>query len=304
MGTAEDLKRWVEAGLIDPDVAAAVETYESERSESTRIGRGMEAIAYLGAVLILIALGVLAAEFWDRLVPWSRLALGLIVTLVLFIVGLVLGRADEPTIERAETFAWFLTVPAVALTAFVGVSEMAGVDDADTFAWVSLLSLAAAAGLWWLRHSVLQMVAMGLASGVSVVALVSLVEGVPDWAYGLSLAGLGTVWLLLTRGGLLLPERTSYVLGAAGILSIGFPETSELPWPLLGLAAGLALMALSVPTAQTVLLGMGVVGLFVYIPATIFEVFGETLGVPVALLITGLILLGVVVVTVRLRTRS
>jgi hypothetical protein len=63
-------------------------------------------------------------------------------------------------------------------------------------------------------------------------------------------------------------------------------------------------MALSVILNQTVLLGMGVAGLFVYIPATIFEVFGETLGVPVALLITGLILLGVVVVTVRLRTRQ
>lgn len=303
MGTTEDLRRWVGAGLIDPDVAAAIETYESERSGNRRIGRGMEAIAYLGAVLILIALGVLAAEFWDRLVSWGRFVLGSIVALVLFIVGLVFGRADEPTIERAQTFAWFLTVPAVALTAYVAVSELEGVDDAATFVWVWLISLAAAAGLWWLRHSVLQTVAMGLASGLSVVAVVSLAEGVPDWAYGLSLAGLGVVWLLLTWGGWLRPVRTSYVLAAAGILSIGFPDTSELPWPLLGLGAGLALMALSVPLGQTVLLGMGVAGLFVYIPATILEVFGENLGVPVALLITGLILLGVVVVTVRMRTR-
>jgi hypothetical protein len=303
MGTTEPLKRWVEAGLLTPDVAAAIETYESERLGTSRIGRGMEAIAYLGAVLILIALGVLAAEFWDRLVPWGRFILSLIVTLVLFIVGLVFGRAVEPTIERAQMFAWFLTVPAAALTAYVAVSELAGVDDADTFAWVSLITLAVAAGLWWLRHSVLQTVAMGFASGASVVAVVSLSETVPGWAYGLSLAGLGVVWLLLTWGGLFQPVRTSYVLAAAGILSIGF-HTSQLPWPLLGFGAGLALMALSVALDQTVLLGMGVAGLFVYIPATIFGVFGETLGVPVALLITGLILLGVVVVTVRLRTRS
>lgn len=65
----------MEAGLINPDVAAAIETYESGRSETSRIGRGMEAIAFLGAVLILIELGVLAAEFWDRLVPWGRFAL-------------------------------------------------------------------------------------------------------------------------------------------------------------------------------------------------------------------------------------
>ncbi|HEX6301338.1 MAG TPA: DUF2157 domain-containing protein [Acidimicrobiia bacterium] len=304
MGTAGDLERWVEAGLIDRKTAGAIQTYESQRSGSASIGRGMEAIAYLGAVLVLIALGVLAAEFWDRLVPWGRFALGLAVTLILLLVGLVFARAEEPAVERAQMFAWFLTVPAAALTAYVVVGELADADDPDTFVWVSLISLAAAFALWWMRHSALQTIAMGAASGVSVVALVSLSDSPPDWAYGLSLAGLGMVWLLLTWGGLLRPARTSYVVAAVGMLCVGLPDASEPPWPFLGLAAGLALMALSVPLNHAVLLGMGVAGLFVYIPITVFEVFGETLGVPVALLITGLILLGVVVVTARLRKRS
>lgn len=302
MGTAEDLKRWLDAGLIDAEVATAIEVYESERSAGSRIGRGMEAVAYLGAVLILIAVAVLVAEFWDRLEPWGRFGLGAIVALVLFTLGLLFGRADERAIERAQMFAWFLAVPAVALTAQVAVGELMGADDRDTFLWVSLVSLAVAVVLWWRRNSVLQLVAMGLASGTSVVALVSLSEGAPDWSYGMSLAGLGVVWLLLTWGGILRPVRTGYVLAAIGVLAIAFPDASDLPWPLVGLGASLGLMALSVRLDQAVLLGLGVSGLFVYIPITVFEVFGESLGVPVALLITGLVLLGVVIAGVRLRT--
>jgi hypothetical protein len=76
-----------------------------------------------------------------------------------------------------------------------------------------------------------------------------------------------------------------------------------MPWPVIGLLAGLGLMAISVRLDQNVLLGLGVAGLFVYIPMIIFEWFGESLGVPVALLIAGVILIGVVVATVRLRAR-
>lgn len=94
------------------------------------------------------------------------------------------------------------------------------------------------------------------------------------------------------------------MLGAIGLLLIAFPEGDQMPWPVLGLVAGLLLMAGSVWLRETVLLGLGVAGLFVYIPMTIFELFGESLGVPVALLITGLVLLAVVAATVRLRPQT
>lgn len=304
MATKDDLKRWVEAGLIDARTATAIEEYESERSGAGRIGRGMEAVAYLGAVLVLVALVVLATEFWDRIAPWGRLALSVIVALVLFVVGLLLGRSDEPALNRARTFAWFLTVAAVVLAAFVGLRDLADVAEGATFVWVSLISLVAAGLLWWLGKSVLQMVAMGITAGASTVAVLSQIGSAPEWAFGFAFAGLGAFWLLMTWGGWFRPERTSYVLGGLGALLIAFPEGSDLPWPLLGLGVGLGLMALSVPLNQNVLLGLGVAGLFVYIPMTIFEVFGETLGVPVALLITGLVLLAVVVITMRLRKET
>lgn len=304
MTMQDDLRRWVEAGLIDSDTAAAIEAHESTRSGAGRIGRGMEAIAYLGAVLVLVALVVLATEFWDRIEPWGRLALSAIVALVLFMVGLLLGRSDEPALDRAQTFAWLLTVAAVILTALVAVRDLAGIDEGASFVWVSVTALVTSGLLWWLRDSVLQMVGMAIAAGASVIAVISQIESAPEWAFGLGFAGLGVLWILMTWGGWFRPERTSYALGAIGALLIAFPEGADLPWPLLGLGAGLGLMALSVPLNQSVLLGLGVAGLFVYIPMTIFEVFGESLGIPFALLITGLILLAVVVITVRLRKET
>lgn len=301
MALVDDLKRWMNAGLIDVETADAIERFESERPGVSRVGRGMEAVAYLGAALILVALGILATEFWDRIEPWGKVTLGAAVAVVLFVAGLLLGRSEEPAVDRAQTFAWLLTVAAVALTAAVTLSEFAGTDEQDTFLYASVASLVAAVVLWWLRASVLQMVAMGAAAGFTVVAGVSHFESPPDWAFGLAFSGVGLLWLLLTWLGVFRPTRTSYALAAIGILLISFPEGNDLPWPLLGLGAALALMGLSVGLGENVLLGLGVAGLFVYIPMTIFELFGESLGVPVALLITGLVLLGVVVATVRLR---
>lgn len=304
MGLTDDLKRWMDAGLIDVDTADAIERFEAERPGVGRVGRGMEAVAYLGAALILVALGILATEYWDRIEPWGKVTLSAAVAVVLFVAGLLLGRSEEPAVDRAQMFAWFLTVAAVALTAAVALNEFANTDEQDTFLYASLASLVAAVALWWLRGSVLQMVAMGIAAGFSVVAAVSHFESPPDWAFGLSFAGVGLVWLLLTWLGVFRPTRTSYALAAIGILAISFPEANDLPWPLLGLGAALALMGLSVGLRENVLLGLGVAGLFVYIPMTIFELFGESLGVPVALLITGLILIGVVLATVRLRNAT
>lgn len=304
MATSDDLKRWVEAGLIEAGTADAIDVFESQRSAESRVSRGIEAIAYLGAALVLVAVWVLIAQTWDAFGPWAQLGLSGLIAVILFTVGLILGRSDEPAVNRAQTFAWALAVGAVALAAQIVFEELVTVDDDTTFLLVSLISLLTAAGLWWMRKSVLQVVAMAIAAGMTVTATVSLSEGYSGWRYGVSLTGLGILWLVLTWRGVLKPSRTSYALGAIGVLLIAVPEGGDLPWPLLGLGMGLALMAISVVLNENVLLGLGVVGLFIYIPMTVFELFGDSLGVPVALLITGLVLLGVVVVTARLRKET
>jgi hypothetical protein len=304
MPVAEDLNRWVGAGLIDSVTAEAIEQFEDERSSQRGVGRGMEAIAYLGSSLILIAASLLAIEFWDEIAPWGRLALTAGATTVLVGVGWLLGRSSEPAAQRAQAFAWFLAAFGVALSASVAADDIAAIESQDAFLYAASISFLATIVLWWFRRSILQLVALALGAFTTDVAALSRIDSAPDWVFGLSFAVLGGVWLLLTWIGALTPRRTSYAIAGVGLLLISFPEALEMPWPLIGLVVGLALMGISVLLKETVLLGLGVVGLFVYIPMTIFELFGETVGVPFALLVTGLVLLGLVLGTLRLRKKT
>lgn len=302
MDVKASLERWTEAGLISPDQVSAITNFEEGEAGPAPISRAVEALAYLGATLVLVALGMLGQEVWDRIEAWGQLAVALIITAVLFGVGMILGRSEEAAIRRAQTFAWLLTVGGVALSAgalVFGVLELKG-DDARLI--ISLAALAGAVALWLRRRSSLQMVAVGGTTLISTIMALSLFDSFPNWAFGLSLAGLGIIWLLLTWGGVFTPVRTSYALGGIGVLFIAFPEATEaMPWPLLGLLAALALLGLSVRVDQQVLMGLGVVGLFIYVPMTVFEWFGDSLSTMVVLLITGLLLLGAVVGVVRLR---
>lgn len=301
MGTAEDLQRWVHAGLIDADTAKEIGEFEARRKGGRTVGRGTEAVAYLGVALVLVALGILAVELQDRIEPWGRFAVSMIVSVVLLVVGWLLGRSEEPAFHRAQAFAWFLAVGTVALAGGVLFGDFVQMDGVDVFLWVSVVALLLATVLWVVRPSSLGMVAMAGSAFLVTSALVGRLETVPNWSFGVAFAGLGVIWLLLTWGGILEPPTTSYTLSAMGILMVGISGGSNMPWPLLGLVASLALMGLSVRLDQIVLVGFGVAGLFVYVPMTIFELFGESTGVPVAMLLTGLVLLGVVVGAVQLR---
>jgi hypothetical protein len=303
MGLDQDLTRWVEEGIVTVDQADRIRSFESGRSEGST-SRGIEALAYLGATLVLVALFMLGQELWDQFEEWGQFTLAVIIGGVLYTVGWALGRSSEAAVKRAQTFAWALVVPAVALAGAVLFFEILGLDDRDNGVWIALLAFAAALALWWNRRSALQMVALAGSLLATVVLTLTRFSNVPDWAFGLSIFAIGAVWLLLTWGGVLTPVRTSYALGSLGVLFIAFPESNEMPWPLFGLLAALGLVAVSVRLSENVMLGLGVAGLFVYVPMLIFEWFGDSLGAVVALLISGLVLLGIVVGVVRYRAVS
>ncbi len=300
MSISDDLGRWLSAGLIDADTAAKITAYEAGRSDS-KSGRGIEAVAYLGAVLVLVALATLAVEFWDRLEPLGQLAVSLLVAGVLFTTGLIMGSAKGSAMARAQSFAWLLATIAMWFAGHVVFGEMVSFDDEVAFLYASSVALAVAFALWRARPSVLQMTAMGLTTGLTAVSALVLIDDISERSFGIVFAALGVLWLVLTYVGYFRPRRTSLALGATGLLLIAFPELGDMPWTAMGLVVALIMMIISVALDENVLLGFGVAGMFVYTPLTVFELFGDTIGVPVALLTTGLVLLGVVVLVLRRR---
>jgi len=71
---------------------------------------------------------------------------------------------------------------------------------------------------------------------------------------------------------------------------------------LLGLVTAGVLLTFSVTLRNTILLGFGAAGIFIFVPQIIFEYFGDTIGVPLALFLTGVVLLGGALLVARLRT--
>lgn len=297
----ERLETWEREGFLSHDQADRILDFEGS-APAHRFPPWMEAVAYLGAALVLLALGLLAGEFWDRLTGVAQFTLALVVTGILVTTGFLLRDSKEPAAARAGSFAWLLSIAGAGFAAWVLGDRMLELVEERTALLAALAALAIAVPLWTMAKRTAQMIGMGLAAAFAAFTVMSQIDPMPDWGPSVALATVGVVWLLLTWGGIFVPEKVSYALASIGILGIGFFEVlGSMPWPLIGLLAALGLMALAVRLEQGIMLGFGVAGLFLYVPATVFEVWGDTVGVPIALLITGIVLLAGILVAVRLR---
>lgn len=297
----ERLEIWQREGLMQADQAARIVAFE-ETKPGRRFPPWMEAVAYLGAALIILALIILAAEIWEDLNEPTQLISAVAVTVLLLAAGVLLRRADEPAAERAGGFAWLLAVVGSGFAGWIFGEAILELRDERAALLSFSVALLAAIPLWMLSRTTTQVIGMGLAFGFVAATAMAQVEPTPEWGFGVALAAAGTIFMLLTWAGILEPARPAYAIGALGVLSIGFFEAlTVMPWPVVGLAVTLGLMALAVRLEQGLVLGISVVGLFIYVPATVFQLFGDSVGVPVALLITGVVLILGLVLVVRLR---
>jgi hypothetical protein len=58
---------------------------------------------------------------------------------------------------------------------------------------------------------------------------------------------------------------------------------------------------MSVAVRSIILLGFGAAGTFVFVPQLIIEFFGDSIGIPLALFIAGVLLVGISLLAIRLR---
>src|SRR5690606_28048768 len=100
------------------------------------------------------------------------------------------------------------------------------------------------------------------------------------------------------------PKDTSQLLfGAmalAGPYQAGFIDDG-LPFGLLAFVVGAGLIALGVMRSSFVYVLVGVTGLFVVLVTFIFEHFEDDIGAPLALILSGAILIGAVLLLARFR---
>jgi hypothetical protein len=299
----ELLDRWQNADLISTEQVTAITDFETSR-EPRRSSLIAEVLGYLGGALAVVAVWVFIAQFWADLETWGKLTLVGVMTVGFVAAGALVRNGSSDTSRRLAGFLWFLAVVGVA--GWFGVLADSALDASGDAAalWASAPSFATALVLWLLHRKTLQLAALVVASHSLVLSLLSQLNSAPsDW-FGLVVWAIGVACVLLAWGDVLAPKAAAYVLGIAAILlgpsmAGGMLEQS---WPLwLGVITAGVLLTASVSLHEVVLLVGGAVAVFVFLPQLIFQYFEDTLGIPVALFLSGALLIGVALLIARLR---
>jgi hypothetical protein len=300
----------VAAGVITAEQAEAVLVSErvaappvaAERS-AVRVPAVLEALGYLGAILLMVGAVTLVARFWGDLQTWSRLAIVGGTAAALTAAGIGVRDESEPILWRLRGVLLLLASGAVGgFTALLAVDTLDLADEPATLLVGS--AVAAHAGLlWWREDRPAQHVAC-LGGIVTAVAAALTWAGGEDAAVGFALWGVGGLWLLASWRHLLPPALVGMVLGA-GLALIGAGATGG-QWEDFGVVFGLVTAALlvagGVRTNEFLVTAVGVLGTFVYLPTAVNTFFGGTIGVPAVMLLSGLALLGVTVGLLRRRS--
>lgn len=299
------LERWVESGLMAREQADAILAAEKESEAGGERGPSLAATAlgYLGASVALVGGVVAASREWSEAIG-SRLALAGGATLTLLAAGFFARRRDHPALRSLDGFLWFLSAAGAAFTAGLVSHD---VLELETRAISLLAGLAAALwgfALWRIRPGPLLEIAVVAGLAAFFEALLVHLPGPPDELHGLPLWGLGAVLALLGWGKLLV-GRGSFAL--AGVLLLLGAQILSFGWRPAGLTLGIgtavALLAASVLLRSMVHLGFGAAGVLLFLPQIVFEYLGDTLGAPLALLVSGVALLAGAFVTARLGGR-
>ncbi|MEA1903716.1 MAG: hypothetical protein U9N56_09345 [Actinomycetota bacterium] len=291
---------WEEAGLITGDEAQRIRVYETEAHEHELPG-WVEPVAYLGAALVAVALFLFGVQVWDRIAIWGQVGLAVVVTIVLLGTGIALRRSGAAPAQRAASFAWFLSIAGVATTTALVLFDALEVDPDSAIVMTATVSLTAAVGLYLLARTSLQQIGMAVATVFLISTLPAVLPLAEVWMISIVFLAVGVIWLLFTWADILTPPTSGWVLGALFMIMVGFGsfEGAAL-WSGFGIIVGLALVWLSTRVDRRSLLGLGVLALIVWIPTTVTNLFEESIAVPVAILITGVVTLTVVLAAVRI----
>ncbi len=301
--TAADLQRATEAGVVTPDQAAALLALTAAPSRPARAGeqtlRGapaiVEIVGYLGAVLAMIGATTLVAQFWDDMAPWSRLALIGTLAVGLWGAGVVVDESAGAVMWRLRGFLWLLSSAAVAFFAGLLGADVFNWDPAPVAVLVGSATALYAGSLWRLRDRPAQHLAF-------FAGVIAALAGASAWIDGLGMVGLvlwafGLVWLVLGWRRIVVPAVVALMVAPVLMLVAAGVTGGSWEWfaPLFGLATAAGLLAGGILVKEFLFTGIGVAGVFVYVPMSAAEYFGDTIGVPIVLLASGMLLIGLMV---------
>lgn len=261
-----------------------------------------EAIAYVGAILILAGGVAAMGRQWHSLAGWERAGVLGGAAVLFLLTGLLVRRVDEPAIQRLTDVVWFLSAACLGGAVGTAGGDVRGRAVAVTALAAGLAVAGYSAVLWLVRQRALQNFAMFAGLVTASCALVFVIDSSPpSVAFTLLLWGLGLAWAWLGWRRYLEPLWVSVPSGVLLALIAPSIAADDHGWVYaIGIATAAAAMAGSVLLRNTPLLAVGTLAAFSYITSVVIRYLRQPLGVPGALAITGVLILGLAAVSARL----
>lgn len=261
-----------------------------------------EAVAYIGAILILAGGIAAVGQRWDRIGDWGHVGIFAGAAAFFFLAGIIVRQVHEPAVQRLVDVVWFLSVAGVAGAVGFATGEVYGNKAAVTVLAVGVGVTLYSAVLWLVRRHALQNFALFAGLVVTICGVILSIDAqAPSfafalalWGFGLAWAGLGwrrylePLWVTVPSGVILALVAPSIAVGTSGWVYA------------IGIATAAAVLGASVPLRNTPLLALGALAMFGYVTSAVVRYFRESLGAPGALAITGVLILGLAVVVARL----
>jgi hypothetical protein len=272
------------------------------RQGPRRISLLTEAVAYIGAVLILAGGIATVGQRLHSIPPWGRVGITAGAAMFFLLAGIIVRRVREPAIQRLVDVVWFLSVAAAGWAVGFAAHDVFGNTAQVTALAVGTGITVYSAALWLARRHALENFALFTGLIITICGTIvtidnsppSLAFALPLWVFGLAWAGLGwrryvvPLWVAIPSGVLLALIAPSLAAGEYGWVYA------------IGIATAAAAMAISVPLQNTPLLALGTLAMFGYVTGVVVRYLHQSLGIPGALTITGALILGLAAITARL----
>lgn len=313
------VESWANGGVISPEQAAlmkadlaAAKTAEAQH-RSHVASLVVEALGYLGAVIIVVGLGMIIGEFWEDLPVWLTVVGAFALAAGFVAAGAVMPVARSDAASRLRTVLYTVAVFPFAGAVAIASTEWFGLEDIQVGVAASAAAAVFAAVLWFVERRPLQHVAFYVAALFTVGTSTSLVARpvvdvyyveMPMWVAvtGLAIWAFGLAWFLLSWAGVIKPEELGKILGAVAMVT-GLMNASQMTWAMiLGLLTVAALVVLAVRLRDFGLLIVGAIGTLQLLPMLISTLFPGVLAAALALLGVGVLLVLVAIYIARRRS--
>lgn len=336
------LRRWVGAGVLDAGQATRIAAFERENPAPTAtpasdraplMSTAIEALIYVGGAVILAAISVVMAGYWDRLGLAGQLAVPAAGTVILLAAGLLVPRRWADAGVRMRAALWITGTATFFALVTIAVSR-AGWEAAAEMITVAAAVTVLAVALWLVHRAAPQHLAAFAAVQMLGMAIWNLTVGFDrDGTVGVGAAMVlvGLAWMVLAwrralpgcgrwapatvfdrapgelaaddAGRALRQRRWGLGLGAAGATLGAVIMAASWTAPWLGLLPLALLLVAGVIVGDLLLLIIAAVGTVIALPLVTSHYLQSTIATALVLLAVGAAMVALAILVARRQAR-